>query len=302
MSTPTPPNPADEQVTFVQHQLPGLDAAVYRLSIQQQLLRSDDQTVLNTLPIGRDYEFAVAGPRFRLPDPAGTMSSCFPRATRRANSTRCCPRGVLPPGISLDPFTAAARLARAAPGCDVPRWLAVLTLDDDDLAANPGLSLEPVKGQVGDLFPVARAPDRGSSAGTAYRYFDGAINTEGLEPGEASTDPIQISTCRWSCSPGSRPTIADLGLTSHVRKSRPGQAALLGAAAERPDRDVRHRGRQPLAAEGEDRARLSGLPRGTATLLPPAGPTGAGTVRLAVLAHGRSRPGHRLDFTTAMAG
>src|SRR5689334_10156061 len=184
MSTPTPPNPADERVTFVQHQLPGLDSAVYRLSVEQHVLQSDDKTSVNTAPVSRDYEFAVAGPRFSLPDPAATISSQFPAPNATGDFHTVLPHVVL--STPVLPWIRSPGRAKtgtesedtASADADVPSWLAVLTIDADDLAANPTMTgLDPVQVTLGDLFPIGANKASKLPEGT-HSYFDGATSTD----------------------------------------------------------------------------------------------------------------------------
>jgi hypothetical protein len=98
---------------------------------------------------------------------------------------------------------------------DVPTWLAVLVLDEDDVAANPGLVLTPVAATVGDLFaPIAVS---GSTLGSNYSYFWEETKVTGLEPNETIQDAIQILdlplTLFWQIAP----TVADMALTAHTR-------------------------------------------------------------------------------------
>ena len=49
-------------------------------------------------------------------------------------------------------------------------------------------------------------------------YFDGAADTDGLEPGEAVTDPIQIIDMPLELFAAIAPTLDDLALNAHVRQ------------------------------------------------------------------------------------
>ncbi len=307
MSTPTPPNPADERVTFVQHQLPGLDSAVYRLSVEQHVLQSDDKTSVNTAPVSRDWEFAVGGPRFSLPDPAGTISSLFPALNATGDFHTVLPHVVL--STAVLPWIRSPQRPQSksddavAVDADVPSWLAVLTLDSDDLAANPDLTgLEPVQVTLGDLFPTAANPDSKLPAGT-HSYFDGATDTDGLQPGEALGDAVQVIDLPLALFAEIAPTIADLGLNSHVRQlSLQATPALLGAE---PPTDplgtyaivIGNRLPQNVQTSHAYLVSLEAL----APFLPPSGPT-TGMLRLAVLSHWTFiSQGDPLDFTTTVA-
>ena len=108
---------------------------------------------------------AVGGPRFSLPDPAAHDLVAVSRAeTRPATSIPCCRTSCCPPRCCRGSGRPSVREEQAPRSngaeldadVDVPSWLAVLTLDSDDLAANPTMTgLDPVRSSLGDLFPVA---------------------------------------------------------------------------------------------------------------------------------------------------
>jgi uncharacterized membrane protein YgcG len=111
---------------------------------------------------------------------------------------------------------------------DVPTWLAVLVLDDDDVAAYPGLALEPVTVVLGDLFPAAVYGP--STLGDNYSYFTGAKDTKGLEAGQRTDDPMQVIDVPLKLFADIAPTLEDLKLTAHVRQlSVQNKPAVLGA-------------------------------------------------------------------------
>jgi len=300
---PSPPDPAQEKVTFVQHRLPGLDAGVYRLSVEQHVLAADQKTQLSTAPISRDYHLAVGGPRFRLLDPATTISSVFPASNATGDFHAVLPHVVLSspslPWIRSPQATKGS--LRAAQEADVPSWLAVLTLDDADVAAYPELVLDPLAAMVGDLFPAAATSTRTLPA-PALSYFDGATDTDGLEPGEAVTDPIQIIDLPLGLFAAVAPTMEDLALNAHVRQlSLQAKPSLLGAAPADPLGTyaivIGNRLPQNVQTSHAYLVSLEAL----SGLLPPGGSTG-GSVRLAVLAHWTFvSQGDPLDFTTTVA-
>jgi hypothetical protein len=221
MTTPASgPVPANEFVTFIQHQLPGLEDGTYQLTIGQHVNDSDGNP-LSTQTLSRSYTFAVSGDRFRLSNPSATVASTFPASNATGEFTT-----VLPHVVFTAPSFPWARYPTNAPPPlpatgqdtegDVPTWLAVLVLDDDDVAAYPALALDPVIGVVGDLFPVAAYS--ASTLGNTYSYFTGATDTKGLEPGQAVTDPVQILDIPLQLFTDIAPTLADLNLSAHVRQ------------------------------------------------------------------------------------
>jgi hypothetical protein len=214
------PVPADEFVTFIQHQLPGLEDGTYQLTISQHVNDSDG-TPISAETLSRSYTFAVSGDRFRLSNPSATVASTFPASNATGEFTTVLPHVVftapsLPwartPTKSPPPLPATGQDTEG----DVPTWLAVLVLDDDDVAAYPGLTLDPVTGVVGDLFPAAVYI--ASTLGDTYTYFTGATDTSGLEPGQTVTDPVQTIDIPLQLFADIAPTLADLSLSAHVRQ------------------------------------------------------------------------------------
>ena len=109
---------------------------------------SDHQRVSGDT-LSRSYTFAVLGDRFRLSNPAATVASTFPASNDTGEFST-----VLPHVVFSSPSFPWARAPQYPPGQDaegdVPTWLAVLVLDDDDAAAYPTLGLTPVPATPGD--------------------------------------------------------------------------------------------------------------------------------------------------------
>lgn len=300
---------SEERVTFVQHQLPGLESSVYRLGIDQHLVAADGTTRLNTTAITRDYTFAVGGPRFVLPNPAETISSLFPADHATGDFHTVLPHVVLTSPTL--PWTRSPKASQVAVGptqgdidSDVASWLAVLTLDGDDAAAFDGLRLDPAGATIGDLFPVAAVPGSSLPART-HSYFDDATDTDGLQPGETTDDPIQIIDLPLALLAEIAPALTDLALNSHVRQlSLQSKPTLLGAA---PPSDplgtyaIVIGNRLPQFRQ-TSHAYLVCL-EGLSEFLPPSGPVDS-MLRLAVLAHWTfvSQGNEIVDFTTTLAG
>jgi hypothetical protein len=225
-------SPANEYVTFIQHQLPGLEAGRYELGISQHVKDSEDQPISgNTL--SRTYTFAVTGDRFRLSNPSVTVASTFPASNATGEFTTVLPHVVFTaPSFPWARYPAKTPPALPAPGVDtevdVPTWLAVLLLDDDDAAAFPGLALEPITVVLGDLFPPAVYSP--STLGDNYSYFTDAKDASGLEVGQTTADPVQTIDVPLELFADIAPTLDDLKLTAHVRRlSVENKPAALGA-------------------------------------------------------------------------
>jgi hypothetical protein len=216
------PAAAAEYVTFLQHQLPGLEAGRYTLTVSQHVTDSAGQPISGET-LSQSYAFAIYGDRFRLSNPAGTVASTFPASNASGTFGTVLPHVV---------FTAASfpwtryptrnPPQLPAPGTDtetdVPTWLAVLVLDDDDAAAFPGqLALDPVTRVLGDLFPPA-AHLASTPGQDYYSYFTAASDTTRLEAGETVSDHVQTIDIPLKLFADIAPTLADLSLTAHVRQ------------------------------------------------------------------------------------
>jgi hypothetical protein len=217
MSTPAP---ATEFVTFLQHQLPGLADGSYKLTVNQHVNDSAGQPISGQT-ISRSYPFAITGDRFRLSNPAAAIASTFPASNATGEFTTAVPHVVLTaPSFPWARSPSGQKLTLPATGkdatTDVPTWLAVLVLDEDDATAFPGLVLDPVTRVLGELFPEAAYPD--TSLGDNYSYFTGAINAKGLETGQTTSDPVQTIDIPLQLFANIAPTLADLSLTAHVRQ------------------------------------------------------------------------------------
>ena len=234
--TPSTPPPTDEYVTFIQNQLPGLEDGDYQLDIGQYVNDSDHQRISGDA-LSRSYTFAVLGDRFRLSNPAATVASTFPASNDTGEFST-----VLPHVVFTSPSFPWARAPQYPPGKDaegdVPTWLAVLVLDDDDAAAyptlglpavtatpgdgsapvtaTPGDRLTPVTATLGDLFPPGAYGH--TTLGENYSYFTGATDTSGLQVGQQVTDPVQTIDIPLGLLADIAPTLGDLELTAHVRR------------------------------------------------------------------------------------
>ncbi|WP_331768099.1 hypothetical protein [Embleya sp. NBC_00896] len=209
--SPLDPPAADEVVTFIQHQLPGLRAGAYEVRVDQRVNDAGGASIAGDT-LTRSYRFGVVGDRLRLTDPGATIASTFPADNASgdygtvfahvvfANTSFPWARSPMsePPA---DPET----------GVDVPTWLAVLVLDGDDVAAHPGLVLEPVTRRVRELFPAALGT-------TIHSYFDRAGGTPRLDVGETPDDPVQTIDIPLDLFVDIAPALEDLAFSAHVRR------------------------------------------------------------------------------------
>jgi hypothetical protein len=207
--------PADEYVTFIQHQLPGLDDGSYELQVSQHVDDAAGKAISGDT-LSRRYGFAITGDRFRLRNPGASIASTFPAPNATGEFTTVLPHVVftntsLPWARSPTPAAPARSALHAQTEADVPTWLAVLMLDDDDVVAYPGLDLTPVTRVLGDLFPT-------SELGSNHSYFDGATDTGALEIDETAKDPVQTIDIPLALFSAIAPTLEDLELSAHVRR------------------------------------------------------------------------------------
>jgi hypothetical protein len=211
---------ASEYVTFIQHQLPGLESGSYQLDLSQHVDDSDGQPISGDT-LSRSYTFAVTGDRFRLSNPSATVASTFPSSNATGEFSTVLPHVVFTaPSFPWTRYPTTTPPPLPAPGqdsdTDVPTWLAVLVLDDDDAAAFAGLTLDPVTAVLGDLFrPSVYAQ---STLGQNYSYFTGAKDTSGLEIGQAVDDAVQMIDIPLGLFAYIAPTLDDLKLSAHVRR------------------------------------------------------------------------------------
>jgi hypothetical protein len=216
----TDPSPASEYVTFIQHQLPGLEAGSYQLDVSQHVDDAGGQPISGDT-LSRSYRFEVGGDRFRLSDPGTTVASTFPSSNATGEFATALPHVVFTaPSLPWTRVPAKGLPPLPAPGADsetdVPTWLAVLVLDDDDTAAYPGLQLEPDTTVLGNLFPPEAYET--TTLGENYSYFTGATSTAGLQTGETTDDPVQVIDIPLQLFTDIAPTLADLALSAHVRR------------------------------------------------------------------------------------
>ena len=196
----TTPVPASEFVTFLQHQLPGLDSGAYQLTVGQHV-NDEAGAELSGQPLSRSYTFAVKGDRFGLSNPSATIASVFPASNATGEFTTALPHVVFT--AASFPWSRYPTKEQPVPPVtgedtegDVPTWLAVLLLDDDDAAAYPGLTLDPVTASSATCSPPSA---RASTATSPVPR-----PTKGWTTARPSTTRYRESISRCGCSPTSR--------------------------------------------------------------------------------------------------
>jgi hypothetical protein len=208
---------ANEQVTFIQHDLPGLDDGEYQLKVSQKVDDSNGNKI-NDDSIDQTYTFAVQGDRFALSNPQQTIYSVFPSENNSGEFTNVLPNVVF--NQTTFPWSRYPTTSEPVTGLkpgedtdeDVPTWLTVLLLDENDVDK---AKLRPKNGTIGDLFPTTL--NHKSTLGTNYSYFNSAKDTS-LEVGQSLTDVIQILDLPVNLFWKIAPTVDDLKLMAHVRE------------------------------------------------------------------------------------
>lgn len=213
----------NEDVSFIQHFLPGLDAGEYQLQVQQQLLQSDGKTKINDPAYSNTYTFAVTADRFSLSNPALIIDSVYPATNATGEYSNVLPHVVF--NKTTFPWTRYPTLTEPtggelAPGKDVdqdvPTWLWVLLLDEDDVTNYPSLQLDPVTRTTGDLYPKSVYQQSTLATGD-YSYFYDATDLSGLEPGQSTSDSILAIDVPLALFWDIGPSLADLNLLAHSR-------------------------------------------------------------------------------------
>lgn len=215
----------NENVSFVQHFIPALEAGEYQLQLHQEVQDSNKKPV-DGAAYTSSYTFAVRGDRFALSHPSQTIKSAFPNNLASGEYSTVLPHVVFSkktfPWIRYPnlkpPFT------QPDPGkdtdIDVPTWLWVMILDEDDVSVctqkKLSLDLFPQSAIIGDLFSPQAVSK--STLGNNYSYFNGATSTCGLDVGETIDDPIQVIDVPLKFFWQIAPTLKDLELLAHGRK------------------------------------------------------------------------------------
>lgn len=210
----------NQMVVFGQHQLPGMDSGAYKLELTARVTDSKDN-LQSEENIDNAYTFAVQGDRFRLSAPSNLIYGEFPSPDAAGVYSNTLPHVVFikksypwsrfptskAPDMTPDPVSGADP--------DVPTWLAVLLLDEDDVAAFPSLALTPIPVTIGDLFPPAvHLP---SKLGKGLSYFRKSKDTDDLEFGEKLTDSLLAIDIPPALFLQIVPSLEDLHYSAHVR-------------------------------------------------------------------------------------
>jgi hypothetical protein len=224
----------DQLVSFIQHDIPGLDDGRYQLQVAQQITDAEKNTVSDG-SLAATYTFGIAGDRFRLSDPSSMVYSVFPASEATGEFDTVLPSVVFTKTsfpwsrIPTNTIEEMYQGNKPEPGkdtdFDIPTWLTIILLDEDDItnyaAQFPKFALPPATVTIGDLFLTAANPN--SSLGSNYSYFN-HVTTAGkplstyMDPGDTVTDTIRVLDLPMGLFAKIAPTIEDLKIMAHVRK------------------------------------------------------------------------------------
>jgi hypothetical protein len=197
-----------EQVTFIQHHLPGLDAGSYDLLLEQK--RTEDKGAAIGDDLSKQYKFAVKGDRFAMSVPSD-IYAVFPPNNAAGEFKAVLPHVVFTkktfPWIRYPSNEAPAAGLKPGETVDkeVPTWLTILLLDEND-----GLSPDTQLMTANDLFPAQLGPNRVS-------YFNDD-DDKNLDYGEDRGDPIRVLDVPLSLFWKLAPTLGDLNYLAHARQ------------------------------------------------------------------------------------
>lgn len=224
----------DQLVSFIQHDIPGLDDGRYQLQIAQQITDAEGNTVSDG-SLAATYTFGIAGDRFRLSNPSTMVYSVFPASEATGEFDTVLPSVVFTktsfPWSRIPTNTIEEMYQGNKPGpgqdtdIDIPTWLTILLLDEDDIANYaaqfPKFALPPATVTIGDLFLTSANPN--SSLGNNYSYFNRVTTdanplTTYMDPGDTLADTIRVLDVPMGLFAKIAPTIEDLKIMAHVRK------------------------------------------------------------------------------------
>lgn len=223
----------NQLVSFIQHDIPGLEDGRYKLEVTQEI--TDKGSVVSDDTLTVTYTFGVSGDRFSLSKPTEMVYSVFPADQASGKYSTVLPSVVftkttfpwsrIPTNSLNDYYQGEKPLVGQDTEADVPTWLTILILDEDDVAAYakefPAFQLQPTNATIGDLFLQSANPN--SSLGTNYSYFNGVTTDQDplskyMDPGDLITDAIQVLDIPMPLFVRIAPTVKDLSLMAHVRK------------------------------------------------------------------------------------
>lgn len=286
----------DKLVSFIQHDLPGIQDGTYQLSIAQQV-KDSAGTIVSDNSLQTAYDFFVAGDRFSFANPSQTLYSLFPPDQATGKYDAVFPSVVFTKTTlpwNRSPLKNSDKITKNGTDTDedVPTWMTILLLDEQDMNAfsesMPDLSPVPVVRTLGDLLPSSLYA--ASSLGKNYSYFQNVSDVDPqdvFDPGQKLTDPVTTLDVPVPLFLKLAPSPEDLKYMAHIRRvslvNKPTMTGISDIGEPEGDFSIVFGNRLP----GTDRKSYAALVslEGMEELLPPKGSglEGDRFVRLAVL-------------------
>tara|TARA_R110002167_G_scaffold281830_2_gene487115 strand:+ start:1317 stop:2822 length:1506 start_codon:yes stop_codon:yes gene_type:complete len=207
-----------ETAKFIQHKLPGLDPGEYAIEVSHKFsgpkVGEGDSGLDTTTPLL--YKFAVKGPRFKL-DP-NSIHSVFPPKNVRGEFLNVLPHITLnkeklpwirvPVAPDNNVFIAPFAVGQDSYDLDVPSWMAVLLLTEDDFIGSD-LKMTVTSNTVQNLFP---------GANPTFISPMSKIPQADLMPWETLDESCQTIDIPIGVFNGIAPSLADLFMIANVRE------------------------------------------------------------------------------------
>lgn len=205
----------EKTVTFVEFQEPKLKAGSYSLKAQLTAGPKKTGTTEPTNFTEVVRRFAVLGPRFQLG--GDDLVSLFPPPNANGEFT-----GVLPHAVLARPTLPWLRDCIPQHGFANVPWLAVLTLQEDEIVLPERQDTPVVRMTVADLvhFNTQIKVEGTPHPGWLGQMPDGTVSYPGmdnLDYGEAATDPVDFIDLDVKLFSRIAPTATDLPLLANVR-------------------------------------------------------------------------------------
>ena len=220
-----------EKANFIQHHLPGLDDGSYVIGVQNVMSGTSADPANSGYNITAEegtttavaYKFAVTGPRYKL-DPA-VVHSVFPPEAAMGDFHTVIPHIVLTQKTLPWQRTPGSEVIRGKMtvsngktsyyDADVPSWLAVLLLNEDDYPSSVQVAFKDAiqSGTVADL--------QGSTYGTGDLSSLSPLNISSAKPlavGESEEDHCQLIQIPTAVFNFIAPSYQDLAMMANVRQ------------------------------------------------------------------------------------
>jgi hypothetical protein len=205
-------DPTQKMITFIEDDLPKLKAGEYKI-------HAELSAGINGKPVTypADRGFAVAGLRFKLG--GDDLASVFPPDLANGEYDGVLPHAVLNTPILPWLRTSVAHQEKAP-------WLAVLTLQDGELAPMPGTT-SPVQAlTAADLIAQTKQIEIAGAARLSPpqngKLPTGTVSYPGLENldyGESPADAVNVVDLPVALFSSIAPTLDDLPILAHIRET-----------------------------------------------------------------------------------